>query len=277
MREKPNNRFHSTFRPIPEGDNVDNETDILTHQLIESLSEKIEEMNEFISQTHSLLNTAKLSENNDFRSFSNSTNTSSTTCSMTNSTCSDDTNSNNTNPNSSDKGSSTNNYSSNSNRESKNERVQSPTGNNVGGNVGGTAGSQLISADVILMGSSNYQYTSGDSSSHNYKYGFTDSEFFAFIASLDPIEYILVITVIAIIIATQLNVNERQLLGGALIDIGVTIGNIVEQEFFQRARKNEIVTRQRHEALQCDIENIYRSLVLLQDEINELNGQLNPD
>lgn len=282
MREKPRNQVRSKFHPIIEDDISSDETDVMTHQLIEALSEKIEDMNKFISQTHSLLNLSSSNQNHDFRSSSDSNSNSSTTGSNINPSSSyeykvnlNNINSNSFNNNcsndnhltSSDQYSTSTDDSSNLSRENK--RIQ---GSVISG-VGGTAGSQQISPDIILMGASNYEYTTGESST-TYQYGFTDSEFIAFIGALDPIEYILVIVVIAILIATQLNVNERQLIGGALIDIGVTIGNIVEQEFFQRARQNEIRTRQRHEALQCDIQNIYRSLVLIQEEINELKDEL---
>lgn len=66
-------------------------------------------------------------------------------------------------------------------------------------------------------------------------------------------------------------------MGGALIDIGVTIGNIVEQTLFQQARQNEINTKKRQAAFQTDISNIYNSLVTLQEEINALRDELNLD
>ena len=107
-----------------------------------------------------------------------------------------------------------------------------------------------------------------------YRYGFTNSEFFAFIGSLDPVEYILVVTVIAIIIGVELNVFERQIVGGAFVDIGVTLGNMVEQELFQTARQNEVRTRQRNEAEQTDFDNLYNDIDTLQAEINAIKQQL---
>ncbi|AMC08046.1 hypothetical protein [Turicibacter sp. H121] len=107
-----------------------------------------------------------------------------------------------------------------------------------------------------------------------YCYGFTNSEFFAFIGSLDPVEYILVITVIAIIIGVELNVFERQIVGGALVDIGVTLGNMVEQELFQTARQNEAASRQRNEAEQTDFDNLYNDIDVLQAEIDAIKQQL---
>lgn len=107
-----------------------------------------------------------------------------------------------------------------------------------------------------------------------YCYGFTNSEFFAFIGSLDPVEYILVVTVIAIIIGVELNVFERQIVGGALVDIGVTLGNMVEQELFQQARQNEVASRQRNEAEQTDFDNLYNDIDILQAEIDAIKQQL---
>lgn len=108
----------------------------------------------------------------------------------------------------------------------------------------------------------------------NYLYGFTNNEFFAFIGSLDPVEYILVITVIAIIIGVELNVYEMQIVGGALVDIGVTLGNMVEQEVFQSARQNDIRSRQHDEAEQTDFDTLYNNIDALQAEIDALKKQL---
>lgn len=107
-----------------------------------------------------------------------------------------------------------------------------------------------------------------------YSYGFTNSEFFAFIGSLDPVEYILVVTVIAIIIGVELNVFERQIVGGALVDIGVTLGNMVEQELFQRARQNEAASRQRNEAEQTDFDTLYNDIDVLQAEVDAIKQRL---
>lgn len=127
------------------------------------------------------------------------------------------------------------------------------------------------SAGAIVHRTS-YNYASA--SSQNYSYGFTNSEFFAFIGNLDPVEYILVITVVAIIIGVELNVFERQIVGGTLVDIGVTLGNMVEQELFRSARRNEIVNRQRNEAEQNDFDTLYDSIDQLQAEIDRLKEQI---
>lgn len=260
MKESQLKQFRSklnkTVEEIPESTPEEE----MTHQLIEALSDKIDDMNLFISQTQALLSQSSLQNKSDVRSCSTE---SSTSNGNSNTSTSSDASSNQT---ASSCDCSTNTTSSND----TDERIGI-----VGSGIGGTAGSKKISPDTFLLGSSNYEYYSPDKT--NYLYGFTNSEFFAFIGALDPIEYILVITVISILIATQLNTNEQQLVGGALIDIGVTIGNIVEQTLFQQARQNEINTKKRQAAFQTDISNIYNSLVTLQEEINALRDELNLD
>lgn len=70
--------------------------------------------------------------------------------------------------------------------------------------------------NIILSGNYdtllNFDAFAGISS---YKYGFTDSEFLAFIADLDPTEYILVITVVTILININLNIFEQYVVSGA--------------------------------------------------------------
>ena len=80
--------------------------------------------------------------------------------------------------------------------------------------------------NIILSGNYdtllNFDAFAGISS---YKYGFTDSEFLAFIADLDPTEYILVITVVTILININLNIFEQYVVSGALLDISITSQN----------------------------------------------------
>ncbi len=72
--------------------------------------------------------------------------------------------------------------------------------------------------NIILSGNYdtllNFDAFAGISS---HKYGFTDSEFLAFIADLDPTEYILVITVVTILININLNIFEQYVVSGALL------------------------------------------------------------
>ena len=280
MKESQLKQFRSklnkTVEEIPESTPEEE----MTHQLIEALSDKIDDMNLFISQTQALLSRSSLQNESDFRSCStesstsnDNTNTSTSSDASSNQTassCDCSTNTTSTNTASTNTTSASTNSANTTSSNDTDERIGI-----VGSGIGGTAGSKKISPDTFLLGSSNYEYYSPNKT--NYTYGFTNSEFFAFIGALDPIEYILVITVISILIATQLNTNEQQLVGGALIDIGVTIGNIVEQTLFQQARQNEINTKKRQAAFQTDISNIYNSLVTLQEEINALRDELNLD
>ena len=98
--------------------------------------------------------------------------------------------------------------------------------------------------NIILSGNYdtllNFDAFAGISS---YKYGFTDSEFLAFIADLDPTEYILVITVVTNLININLNIFEQYVVSGALLDIAVTSQNMVQQRGFQLARQGEAVSQ----------------------------------
>ena len=98
--------------------------------------------------------------------------------------------------------------------------------------------------NIILSGNYdtllNFDAFAGISS---YKYGFTASEFLAFIADLDPTEYILVITVVTILININLNIFEQYVVSGALLDIAVTSQNMVQQRGFQLARQGEAVSQ----------------------------------
>ena len=133
-------------------------------------------------------------------------------------------------------------------------------------------GKNAVSAGSIIAHQTSFNYAG--STTTNYRYGFTNSEFFAFIANLDPVEYVIVIAIITIIIAVQLNVFEKQVISGALVDIGVSLGNMVEQELFQSARQNEINNRERNQAEQTDFDTLYEDVNRLQAQINALKEQL---
>ena len=141
-----------------------------------------------------------------------------------------------------------------------------------GSTIQNNSASNSGQSSAAILHRTSYNYASTRTT--NYRYEFTNYEFFAFIGSLDPVEYILVVTIIAIIIGVQLNVYERQILGGTLVDIGVTLGNMVEQELFRSARRNEIINRERNEAEQNDFDTLYNDIDRLQNEINTLKQQL---
>lgn len=131
--------------------------------------------------------------------------------------------------------------------------------------------------NIILSGNYdtllNFDAFAGISS---HKYGFTDSEFLAFIADLDPTEYILVITVVTILININLNIFEQYVVSGALLDIAVTSQNMVQQRGFQLARQGEAVSRQRSEYRQENSDNLYSEVDRLTEELNQLKSKIFP-
>lgn len=131
--------------------------------------------------------------------------------------------------------------------------------------------------NIILSGNYdtllNFDAFAGISS---HKYGFTDSEFLAFIADLDPTEYILVITVVTILININLNIFEQYVVSGALLDIAVTSQNMVQQRGFQLARQGEAVSQQRSEYRQENFDNLYSEVDRLTEELNQLKSKIFP-
>ena len=131
--------------------------------------------------------------------------------------------------------------------------------------------------NIILSGNYdtllNFDAFAGISS---HKYGFTDSEFLAFIADLDPTEYILVITVVTILININLNIFEQYVVSGALLDIAVTSQNMVQQRWFQLARQGEAVSQQRSEYRQENSDNLYSEVDRLTEELNQLKSKIVP-
>ena len=119
--------------------------------------------------------------------------------------------------------------------------------------------------NIILSGNYdtllNFDAFAGISS---HKYGFTDSEFLAFIADLDPTEYILVITVVTILININLNIFEQYVVSGALLDIAVTSQNMVQQRGFQLARQGE------------NFDNLYSEVDRLTEELNQIKSNIFP-
>ena len=138
------------------------------------------------------------------------------------------------------------------------------------GLIGGGGQAGLLQATSVSDGLFNdsffnegFEDLEEEDTTPKFKYGFTDSEFFAFIANLTALEYLLFTSVLDVTFFISLNVLEQQILSGLLIDLGVTLGNLVEQEAFQKARENEIAARDERNAF-------IRRQNALQDEIKAL-------
>lgn len=110
----------------------------------------------------------------------------------------------------------------------------------------------------------------------DHKYGFTNNEFFAFIADLDPVDYIITLTVIAILINVNLNIFEQYVLSGFLLDLAITSQNMVQQEGFRLTLEGQEIGRQRAEARQENFDQLYQDMDRLQNELNQLRAQTTP-
>lgn len=107
----------------------------------------------------------------------------------------------------------------------------------------------------------------------SHRYGFTDSEFLAFIADLDPVDYIIVTTVVAILININLNIFEQYVVSGVLLDIAITSQNMVQQEGFRLARQGQAASSARNEYRQENFDTLYNEINRLTEELNELKSQ----
>ena len=148
------------------------------------------------------------------------------------------------------------------------------------GLIGGGGQAGLLQATSVSEGLFNdtflgdgFEALEEEDTTPKFKYGFTDSEFFAFIANLTALEYLLFTSVLDVTFFISLNVLEQQILSGLLIDLGVTLGNLVEQEAFQKARENEILARdernafiRRQNALQDEIKTLIEEVQALKNQ-----------
>ena len=121
-------------------------------------------------------------------------------------------------------------------------------------------------------GPSGYQYA-GDKQPY-YRFGFTNSEFIAFLGSLNAIEYIIVLAIITILIMMSLNEKEREIVYNFFITIGQTMGSGITQTAFQTDISSQKEDALKGTALQTDFGYIYTEMTALQNEIKELKKQL---
>jgi len=121
-------------------------------------------------------------------------------------------------------------------------------------------------------GASGYSYA-GEPLPH-YRFEFTNSEFIAFLASLNAIEYIIVLSLITILIMINLNKQEREIIYNFFITIGQTMGSGVDQTAFQVELNSQKEDAKKDNALQTDFDYIYTEMNALQNEIKALKVQL---
>lgn len=118
-----------------------------------------------------------------------------------------------------------------------------------------------------------FDYVNGESECH-YRYGFTNSEFLAFIASLDPIEYFIVIVILSIIIYRNFNLLELELIFLFLNNFTDAVEIIIDQALFQQTLKEEAEAEEHKHALQEDFTYLNNKIIELQETIKQLEKKL---
>ena len=93
-----------------------------------------------------------------------------------------------------------------------------------------------------------------------YLYGFTDSKFIHFLGNLSPKEYLLFITLIALLITEDLNETEAKIVYAFISNVADTMQTIVEQEIILSKYKHNKEAQQLNNALHHDFETIYAEL-----------------
>ena len=118
-----------------------------------------------------------------------------------------------------------------------------------------------------------FNYTEEDSDCQ-YRYRFTNSEFLAFIAGLDPIEYLIVSTLLAILISISFNNEELIILYQFTDTITDNLQILVEQELIQEKIKEEKEEKEKDEQLEEDFTYLNNEILQLKNRIKELESNL---
>ena len=118
-----------------------------------------------------------------------------------------------------------------------------------------------------------FNYTKEESGCQ-YRYKFTNSEFLAFIAGLDPIEYLIVSTLLAILISLNFNNEELIVLYQFTDTITDTLQILVQQELIQEKTKEEKEEKGKDEQLEEDFTYLNNEILQLQNRIKELESHL---
>ena len=101
-----------------------------------------------------------------------------------------------------------------------------------------------------------------------YLYGFTDSKFIYFLATLEPRAYLIFITLIALLITEDLNVTESKIIFVFILNVADTMQTIVEQEVILSNYEHTKFHREQGDALQKDFETLYSEISRLKREVN---------
>lgn len=118
------------------------------------------------------------------------------------------------------------------------------------------------------------QFSYVDQKKAHYLYGFTNSEFLAFFGNLNSIEYVIVLTIIALLISANLNRFERVVVYDIFLGISNVMESLVGQDAFLKSLEDEKESDARNQALQTDFDYLYDELNRLQAEIVRLKAQI---
>lgn len=101
----------------------------------------------------------------------------------------------------------------------------------------------------------------------DYHYGFTNSKFIYFLGNLTPKEYLLFITLIALLITEDLNETEAKIVYAFTSNVADTMQTIVEQEIILSKYKHNVDSKKLNQALHHDFETIYAELAKIKKKL----------
>ena len=106
-----------------------------------------------------------------------------------------------------------------------------------------------------------------DEPSRTYLYEFTNSRFIYFLGHLTPKEYVLFVTLVALLITEDLNETEAKIVYAFLSNVTDTMQTLVEQEIILSKYKHTKEARELNNALHHDFETIYAELAKIKERL----------
>ena len=143
----------------------------------------------------------------------------------------------------------------------------------IGGEFGNGGSSQNASSSSSNFSSTN---TSSTKSQYKYKtakptcplkYGFTNSQFLCFLAKLKPKEYLVFVSIIAILLTDGLNDSEKKIIYAFISNITDAMQTLIEQEIMLHTYNSVKANNELRAALEID-------LLYLQEELDKIKKRL---
>jgi len=110
-------------------------------------------------------------------------------------------------------------------------------------------------------------YTYKSEEPKTYLYEFTNSRFLYFLGNLTPKQYLVFITLIALLITEDLNSTEAKIVYAFISNVADTVQTIVEQEVILYNYKHAKANRALGNALHHDLETIYAELAKIKKKL----------